>query len=323
MAVLINGRDLTVEEVIRVCRNNEEVQLTEEAVEAVKKARAYIERKLEEKAVIYGLTTGFGKFANVVISNEQTETLQRNLIISHTCTMGDPYPRHYVRAAMLLRCNALARGNSGIRFETLQTLVDMLNKGVHPVIPEKGSLGASGDLAPLSHIALALIGEGKVEYKGETVDAKDAMSKAGITPVVLAAKEGLALNNGTQMMTAVGVNVLWDAMQLQKVADIACALTGEALHAIKKAYDHKVHDLRGQDGQKIVAENLRTLLEGSQNALPLQPTKVQDPYTLRWVPQIHGATSDAISYAYDKVSRELNAVTDNPLVFGDEDEVIS
>lgn len=323
MAVLINGRDLTVEEVIRVCRNNEEVQLTEEAVEAVKKARAYIERKLEEKAVIYGLTTGFGKFANVVISNEQTETLQRNLIISHTCTMGDPYPRHYVRAAMLLRCNALARGNSGIRFETLQTLVDMLNKGVHPVIPEKGSLGASGDLAPLSHIALALIGEGKVEYKGETVDAKDAMSKAGITPVVLAAKEGLALNNGTQMMTAVGVNVLWDAMQLQKVADIACALTGEALHAIKKAYDHKVHDLRGQDGQKIVAENLRTLLEGSQNALPLQPTKVQDPYTLRCVPQIHGATRDAISYAYDKVSRELNAVTDNPLVFVDEDEVIS
>lgn len=323
MAVLINGRDLTVEEVIRVCRNNEEVQLTEEAVEAVKKARAYIERKLEEKAVIYGLTTGFGKFANVVISNEQTETLQRNLIISHTCTMGDPYPRHYVRAAMLLRCNALARGNSGIRFETLQTLVDMLNKGVHPVIPEKGSLGASGDLAPLSHIALALIGEGKVEYKGETVDAKDAMSKAGITPVVLAAKEGLALNNGTQMMTAVGVNVLWDAMQLQKVADIACALTGEALHAIKKAYDHKVHELRGQDGQKIVAENLRTLLEGSQNALPLQPTKVQDPYTLRCVPQIHGATRDAISYAYDKVSRELNAVTDNPLVFVDEDEVIS
>ena len=323
MAVLISGRDLTVEEVIRVCRNNEEVQLTEEAVEAVKKARAYIERKLEEKAVIYGLTTGFGKFANVVISNEQTETLQKNLIISHTCAMGTPYPRHYVRAAMLLRCNALARGNSGIRLETLQTLIDMLNKGIHPVIPEKGSLGASGDLAPLSHIALALIGEGKVEYKGETVDAKDAMKQAGITPVVLAAKEGLALNNGTQMMTAVGVNVLWDAMQLQKVADIACALTGEVLHAIKKAYDHKVHDLRGQDGQKIVAENLRTLLEGSGNALPLQPTKVQDPYTLRCVPQIHGATRDAISYAYDKVSRELNAVTDNPLVFVDEDEVIS
>ena len=323
MAVFINGRDLTVEEVIRVCRNNEEVQLTAEAVAAVKKARDYIERKLEEKAVIYGLTTGFGKFANIVIDNEKTEQLQRNLIISHTCAMGNPYPVHYVRAAMLLRCNALARGNSGIRLETLQTLLDMLNKGVHPIIPEKGSLGASGDLAPLSHIGLGLIGEGKVEYKGEVVDAKVAMADAGITPVVLAAKEGLALNNGTQMMTAVGVNVLWDAMKLQKTADIACALTGEALHAIKKAYDHKVHDVRGQEGQKVVAENLLALLEGSENALPLQPTKVQDPYTLRCIPQIHGASRDAIKYAYEKVSNEINAVTDNPLVFPDEDEVIS
>lgn len=323
MAVFINGRDLTIEEVIRVCRNNEEVKLTEESIEAVKKARAYIEKKLEEKAVIYGLTTGFGKFSNVVIDHEQTEALQRNLIISHTCAMGEPYPSHIVRAAMLLRCNALARGNSGIRLETLQTLLDMLNKGIHPIIPEKGSLGASGDLAPLSHIGLALIGEGKVEYKGEIVDAKSAMADAGVTPVVLAAKEGLALNNGTQMMTAVGVNVLWDAMQLQKVADIACAMTGEALHAIKKAYDHKVHDLRGQEGQKVVAANLLALLDGSKNALPLQESKVQDPYTLRCVPQIHGASRDAIKYAYEKVSNEINAVTDNPLVFPDDDEVIS
>lgn len=323
MAVLINGHDLTVEEVIRVCRNDEEVLLTDEAVAAVKKARAYIEKKLEEKAVIYGLTTGFGKFANVVISPEETADLQRNLIISHTCALGNPYPRQCVRAAMLLRCNALSRGNSGIRLETLQTLIDMLNKGVHPIIPEKGSLGASGDLAPLSHIALGLIGEGRAEYMGEVMNAADAMEAAGITPVVLAAKEGLALNNGTQMMTAVGVNVLWDAMKLQKVADIACALTGEALHAIKKAYDHKVHDLRGHAGQKTVAENMLALLDGSANALPLQPTKVQDPYTLRCIPQIHGASRDAISYAYDMVSREINAVTDNPLVFPDDDEVIS
>jgi len=323
MAVIINGRDLTVEQVISVCRNYEKVELAPEAVEAIKKARAYIEKKLEEKAVIYGLTTGFGKFANVVISNEQTAELQRNLIISHTCAMGNPYPVHVVRAAMLLRANALSRGNSGIRLETVQTLIDMLNKGVHPIIPEKGSLGASGDLAPLSHIALGLIGEGKVEYKGQTVPAKEAMAAEGITPVVLAAKEGLALNNGTQMMTAVGVNVLWDALNLQKTADIACALTGEALHAIKKAYDHKVHDLRGHEGQKVAAENLLALLEGSGNALPLQATKVQDPYTLRCIPQIHGASRDAIKYAYEKVSIELNAVTDNPLVFPDEDEVIS
>ncbi|MBQ8563830.1 MAG: histidine ammonia-lyase [Firmicutes bacterium] len=323
MAVLINGRDLTVEQVIRVCRHGEKVEMTAEAVAAVQKARDYIEKKLEEKAVIYGLTTGFGKFANVVISQEETAALQRNLIISHTCAMGEPYPREYVRAAMLLRCNALSRGNSGIRVETIQTMLDMLNAGIHPVIPCKGSLGASGDLAPLSHIALGLIGEGMVEYKGETVPAAQAMAAEGIKPVVLAAKEGLALNNGTQMMTAVGVNVLYDAMKLMKIADIAGAMTGEALHAIKKAYDHKVHDLRGHQGQKDCAENMLALLEGSQNAFDTQATKVQDPYTLRCIPQIHGASRDAIRYVYEAVSREINAVTDNPIVFPDDDEVIS
>lgn len=323
MAVIINGRDLTVEEVIRVCRGYEKVEIAPEAKEAVIKARNYIEKKLEEGAVIYGLTTGFGKFANVVISREEAEQLQKNLIISHTCAMGQPYETKYVRAAMLLRCNALSRGNSGIRLETIQTMIDMLNAGIHPVIPEKGSLGASGDLAPLSHIALALIGLGEVEYKGQMVPAAEAMAKEGIIPVVLAAKEGLALNNGTQMMTAVGVNVLWDAMHLMKTADIATAMTAEALHGITKAYDHKVHDLRGHQGQKDAAENLRTLLAGSKNAFEVQPSKVQDPYSLRCIPQIHGASRDAIQYVYEAVSRELNAVTDNPIVFPDEDEVIS
>ncbi|MDD4376797.1 MAG: histidine ammonia-lyase [Eubacteriales bacterium] len=323
MAVIINGYDLTVEEVIRVARGFEKVEISKDAEKAVKKARDYIEKKLEEGAVIYGLTTGFGKFANVVISKEETADLQRNLIISHTCALGEPYPKQCVRAAMLLRCNALSRGNSGIRLETLKTLVDMLNKGIHPVIPQKGSLGASGDLAPLSHIALGLIGQGKVEYQDKIMDAKEAMDIVGITPVELAAKEGLALNNGTQMMTAVGVNVLWDAMNLLKVADIATAMTAEALHGITKAYDHKVHDLRGHKGQKIVAENLLDLLKGSKNALDVQPTKVQDPYSLRCIPQIHGASRDAIEYVYEAVSREINAVTDNPLVFPDEDEVIS
>jgi histidine ammonia-lyase len=323
MAVIINGRDLTVEEVIRVCRGYEKVEIAPEAKEAVIKARNYIEKKLEDGAVIYGLTTGFGKFANVVISREEAEQLQKNLIISHTCAMGEPYETRYVRAAMLLRCNALSRGNSGIRLETVQTMIDMLNAGIHPVIPQKGSLGASGDLAPLSHIALALIGLGEVEYKGETIPAAEAMAKERITPVVLAAKEGLALNNGTQMMTAVGVNVLWDAMHLMKTADIATAMTAEALHGITKAYDHKVHDLRGHQGQKDAAENLRTLLAGSKNAFEVQPSKVQDPYSLRCIPQIHGASRDAIQYVYEAVSRELNAVTDNPIVFPDEDEVIS
>ena len=216
-----------------------------------------------------------GKFASVAIDTEQTAKLQKNLIISHTCSMGKPYEEKYVRAAMLLRANSLSRGNSGIRLETLQTLIDMLNAGIHPIVPEKGSVGASGDLAPLSCIAMGLLGLGKVTYKGQLMDAADAMKKENIKPVVLASKEGLALNNGTQMLTAVGLNTLYDAMNLMKIADIAGAMTGEALHAIRKAYDPKTHLLRNHPGQIAVAENMRNLLEGSKNALPLHATKVR------------------------------------------------
>ena len=323
MAVVINGKDLTVEDVIKVCREGEKVEIAEDAKAAVNKARAYIEEKLENNAVIYGLTTGFGKFANVKISMEDTVRLQKNLIRSHTCSLGDCFDQKYVRAAMLLRANALARGNSGIRLETLQTLVDMLNAGIHPLVPEKGSLGASGDLAPLSCIALGLIGEGFCEYRGEIRPSADVMQEKGIEPVSLEAKEGLALNNGTQMLTAVGLNVLWDAMRLAKVADIACAMTDEALHGITAAYDPKIQELRGHQGQKDVAANLLDLLEGSGNAKRVQESKVQDPYTLRCVPQIHGASRDAFDYVYDAVTTEINAVTDNPIVFPDEDQVIS
>lgn len=323
MAIIINGRDLTVEQVIKVCREGESVSIAEDAQKAVKKARDYVEKKLDEGAVIYGLTTGFGKFSDTFVSREEAAELQRNLIISHTCAMGNPLPVHVVRAVMLLRCNALARGNSGIRPETLNTLLDMLNKGVHPVIPEKGSLGASGDLAPLSHMVLTMIGEGEAEYRGTVMPAAEAMAKAGIRTVELAAKEGLALINGTQVMTAVGVNALYDIMNLAKVADIAAAMTAEALNGIKKAYDPKVHIVRGHQGQMDVAENLRNLLKDSDNAGEINPDKVQDPYSLRCVPQIHGASRDAIKYVYDAVSREINAVTDNPLIFPDDDEVIS
>lgn len=323
MSIFINGRDLTLEEVIKVARNDEEVRLSNEAEVAVEKARAYVDKKLAEGAVIYGLTTGFGKFSDTFIDKEEAAELQRNLIMSHACGMGKPLPREVVRAAMLLRCNALARGNSGIRPSTLDTLLSMLNKGVHPVIPEKGSLGASGDLAPLSHMVLVMIGEGQAEYQGEVMSGREAMNRAGIEVIELAAKEGLALINGTQIMTAIGANVLWDAMKLSATADIAAAMTAEALNGITKAYDSKVHEVRGHQGQMDCAENLRKLLEGSQNALEVQEAKVQDPYTLRCVPQIHGASKDAIRYVYEAVSKEINAVTDNPLIFPDEDEVIS
>ncbi len=323
MTIIIDGKSLTVDEVIRVARNMEQVEISSDAKVAVQKARDYVDKKLGEGAVIYGLTTGFGKFSDTFISSDQTADLQRNLIISHTCALGKPLPTEVVRAVMLLRCNALSRGNSGIRPQTLNTLLEMLNRGVHPIIPEKGSLGASGDLAPLSHMVLTLIGEGDAEYKGEIMPGAEAMKKAGLTPIVLAAKEGLALINGTQVMTAIGANVLWDAMNLLKVADIAAAMTAEALNGIKKAYDHKVHDLRGHQGQKDCANNLLALLEGSDNAHDVNPNKVQDPYSLRCVPQIHGASRDAIQYVYEAVTREINAVTDNPLIFPDEDEVIS
>ncbi len=323
MTVRIDGHNLTVEDVINVCRYGEKVEMTEGAKIDVQRARDYVEEKLAKDAVIYGLTTGFGRFASVKISVEETAQLQKNLIMSHTCAMGDPYPKHYVRAAMLLRCNALSSGYSGIRLSTVQTMIDMLNADIIPIVPEKGSVGSSGDLAPLSCIALGLIGMGKVEYKGKVVDAAEAFAAEGLKPVELAAKEGLALNNGTQMMTAVGVNVLYDAMQLLKTADIACALTGEAMHAIRKAYDIKVHAIRNQVGQMTEAENLRDLLDGSENAIWVNPNKVQDPYSQRCAPQIHGASRDAIDYVYDKVSKEINAVTDNPLVFAVSDEVVS
>ena len=323
MAVIIDGRSLTVEEVIRVARFEEEVEISEKAMADVKKARDYVEKKLEEGSIIYGLTTGFGKFSDTFISKEETVELQRNLIISHACSMGDPLSKEVVRGIILLRCNALARGNSGIRPDTLKTLIYMLNRGVHPIIPEKGSLGASGDLAPLSHMVLTLIGEGKAEYKGSIMSSKEAMSKANIPIVELAAKEGLALINGTQVMTAIGTIVLWDSMKVAKVADIAAAMTMEALNGITKAFDEKVHQVRGHKGQIDVAKNMRSLLEGSKNALQVNPRKVQDPYSLRCIPQIHGATRDAISYAYEAVSKEINAVTDNPIIFPDHDEVIS
>lgn len=323
MEVILNGRDLTIEQVVAVAREGAKVVLSEEAKKAVKKAREYVDKKLSEKAVIYGLTTGFGKFSDIFISEEDTKPLQKNLIKSHSCGMGEPLPTETVRAAMLLRCNALSRGNSGIRLETLQTLIDMINAGVHPQIPEKGSLGASGDLAPLSHMVLVMLGEGHAEYKGEILTGKLAMEKAKISTIELAAKEGLALINGTPIMTAIGCLAVYDARNLAKTADIIGAMTCEAQLGIKKAFDHKIHDLRGHKGQKDVAENLLKILKDSSLAFDSNPNKVQDAYTIRCMPQIHGASRDAIDFVWDAVSREINAVTDNPIIFPDDDEVIS
>ena len=319
----LNGATLTIEEVVRVCRQYEQAEIPQDAKTAINLSRAHVEAMLKSGEAVYGLTTGFGKFSEIRIADEDAAQLQRNLIISHACGIGESLPREAVRGIMLLRLNALASGFSGIRLSTMETLLKMLNRGVHPVVPEKGSLGASGDLVPLAHMVLPLIGLGKAEYQGEILDGAEAMQRAGIEPVQLAAKEGLALINGTQVMTSIGALCVYDAMLLCKNADIIAALTCEAQSCITKAFDPRVHLLRGHAGQMACAENLRALLKDSLLSGENIPGKVQDAYSIRCIPQIHGASRDAINYVFDAVSREINAVTDNPLIFPQEGDVIS
>lgn len=322
-SVIITQEGLKLEDVVNVARKGYSVEVSKESLEKVKKTRDLVDRFVDEGRIVYGITTGFGKFSDVAITKEETGLLQRNLIISHACGVGNPLPEEVVRAILLLRINALSKGHSGIRVSTLNTMVDMLNKGVHPIIPEKGSLGASGDLAPLSHMVLTMIGEGEAIYKGQRMDSKEAMQKAGIELVELTSKEGLALINGTQVMTGVGVMATYDAINLIKMADIADGLTMEALNGIIDAYDERVHMIRGQKGQITTAKNVRRILEGSEMITRQGELRVQDAYALRCVPQIHGASKDAINYIKEKVEIEINAVTDNPLIFPDEEEVIS
>lgn len=321
--ILINGNSLTLEEFINVVRNDYKVELAEEAIKKVEESRKLVDQLVEEEKVVYGITTGFGKFSDVSITKEQTKQLQRNLIISHACGVGNPLSEEIVRGIMLLRINALAKGYSGIRLSTLNTLIEMLNKRVHPVIPEKGSLGSSGDLAPLSHMVLVMLGEGEANYKGEILAGKEAMGRAGIPVIDLTSKEGLALINGTQVMTAIGALTVYDSINLSKTADIIAAVTTESLNGIVDAYDHKVHMVRPHSGQINTAKNLLRLLEDSEMTSRQGEIRVQDAYTLRCIPQIHGASKDAIEYVLDKINIEINSATDNPLIFTDFGDVIS
>ncbi len=321
--IFIDGNSLTLVDMVKVARNNFLVELTDSAVELVNKSRNVVDEFVREEKVVYGITTGFGKFSDVVISKDETRDLQRNLIISHACGVGEPLPQETVRAIMLLRANALSKGFSGIRLETLNTLIEMLNKGVHPVIPEKGSLGASGDLAPLAHMVLVMLGEGEAHYKNQRMSGKEAMDKAGIATIHLTSKEGLALINGTQVLTAIGGLVVYDAINLVKLADISASLTLEALNGITDAFDPRIHATRPHVGQINSAKNLLTIVGGSKLTTKQGELRVQDPYTLRCLPQIHGASKDAINYVLDKVNIEINSVTDNPIIFSEDRDVIS
>lgn len=317
------GTKLGLSEVMAVARGHARVTLAPEARAKVQQAREMVESLLAHQLPIYGVTTGFGKFSDVPISPSETSQLQRNLLVSHAAGVGQPLDEGSVRAAMLLRAHALALGHSGVCGETVELLLELLNHGIHPVIPEQGSLGASGDLAPLAHMALVLIGLGEATCGGQRMSGAEALSRNGLRPVELGAKEGLALINGTQIMTGITALVLHDALLLARTADIISALSAEALGAIPAAWDPKIHALRLHPGQMAVAANLRQLVEGSGLVTAPGELRVQDPYTLRCIPQVHGASRQALNHCAEVVGWELNAVTDNPLLFPQEQQVIS
>lgn len=313
--LVLDGKSLTIDKVMDVVRFGHKVVIADEAIEKVKVARKFVDDLVDSKKVVYGITTGFGKFSDVVISKEETQDLQTNLIISHSCGVGNPLDEEVSKAIMLLRVNNLVKGHSGVRLETVETLVNMINKGVHPVIPEKGSLGASGDLAPLSHMVLVMLGLGEAFYKGERMAGEAAMQAAGIPTIKLTSKEGLALINGTQVMTAVGTIAAYEAAQLIKLADVSAALTVEALNGITDAYDPRLHMVRPHPGQINTASNMLRILADSERTTRQGEIRVQDAYTLRCVPQIHGASKDALKYVMERIEIEINAVTDNPILF--------
>ena len=321
--VVLDGKSLTLADVLAVARYGAKVDISSEAIRKMARARAQVEAILEKAEPVYGINTGFGAFSQVSISDNQVDQLQTNLIMSHAVGCGPALSEDSVRGMLLLRANALCQGHSGIRPQVVQLLVDMLNVRVHPVVPEKGSLGASGDLAPLSHMALVLMGRGEATFKGEKMSGGAALAAAGLSPLQLQAKEGLALINGTQMMGAVGALALADCMRAAWLTDITASLTMEALQGLSAAFDPRIHVLRPHQGQGIVARNLRLLCEGSQLVDKAEPKRVQDAYSLRCIPQVHGAVRDALAHVKQVLETEFNAVTDNPLLFPEEGDVIS
>lgn len=320
-SLVIDGESLTMEDVLAVAHNRDiTVSLSPEALGRVRRAASAVQDFVSRGEIVYGITTGFGAFKDRIISRDHVRELQRNILLSHAVGVGKPLDEPTTRAMMLIRANTLAKGLSGIREETLALLIDMLNRGVHPYIPEQGSLGASGDLAPLAHMALPLIGEGEALYRGERMPGAAALARAGLKPVELTAKEGLALTNGTTMMNALGALVTLHAEQLARIADLAGALSLEALHGTPRAFDARIHAARPHPRQIECAAYMRRLIEGSSFTRPDDPLNVQDAYTLRCIPQVHGAARDAIAYARWVMTIELNSATDNPLIFFDENE---
>ncbi|HYY99017.1 MAG TPA: histidine ammonia-lyase [Pyrinomonadaceae bacterium] len=321
----LDGQQLTLEEVARVARGRAGASLADSARERMEASRRAVEAIVAESRVVYGVNTGFGKLSDVTVGPDELRELQINLVRSHACGVGQPLPEDETRAMMLLRANVLAKGFSGARVVVAETLLAMLARGVVPVVPEKGSVGASGDLAPLSHLALCCVGEGEAFYEGGRMPGGEALRRAGVEPLRLEAKEGLALLNGTQALTAVGALALERAGRLARAADVSGAMTLEALKGTPAAFDERIHLARPHRGQVESAARLRELLRDSEiRASHLEgDPRVQDAYSLRCMPQVHGAVRDALAHARSSVEVETGGATDNPLVFAETGDVIS
>lgn len=321
--IALTGNSLTIEEIRRICFEKERVNIAKTSIQKVVKSREAVENIVAKQQTIYGINTGFGKFSDVIIPEKDVADLQLHLIRSHACGVGDPFPEVVSRAMILLRLNALLKGFSGVRFVVIERLQQLLNAHIHPVIPQQGSLGASGDLAPLSHLALVLIGEGKVYDGAHIRQAREVLKREGIEPIMLEAKEGLALINGTQAMTAMGVINYLEAEQLALQSEWIAAMTIEGLEGIIDAFHPAIHEARGYPQQIAVAERLRNLLHDSRLVTSQGEKRVQDAYSLRCIPQVHGASWQALDYIKEKLEIEANAATDNPLIFEGGKVVIS
>ncbi len=322
-AVFLDMEGMTIELLVAVARQGAQVRLSPAAEVRIAAGRALVDRWVREERRIYGVTTGFGALSDVAISGKDTRRLQTNILMSHAAGVGRPLDAETVRAVMTLRVKDFARGHSGIRLETARQLLELLNRGVVPVIPEKGSVGASGDLAPLAHMALVLLGKGEAFYNGQKMSGEEALKASGLTPILLESAEGLALVNGTQVMTAIGALCIHDAQRLSRLTDIAAAMTLEVLMGSRTEFNPKIHQVRPHPGQMAAAANMERITRGSEIISSHSDcSRIQDAYTLRCSPQVHGATKDAIAYGRRVVETELNASTGNPLIFAESEEFL-
>ena len=323
MTIIIDGSKLTIEKLVKIAREKEKIKLHPDALKRIEKCRELLEKKIEKKEIMYGVNTGIGEFSEIVLSDDQIKEFQKYLIYNHSAGIGDPAPIEYVRAAMAARINVHAHGQSACRPEITKTLVEMLNKDVTPFVCQKGSVGACGDLAPMSQIALVLLGEGKAYYKDKLISGKKAMEKAGIKIPGLKARDGLAVINGSNLLTAMSAIFLYDANNFLKQAEIAASMSLEALKANMKPYTPKLHQARGFNGAVKTAKNIGKLIKGGDLKEEKIKCKVQDAYSMRSTPQVIGAARDALEYARKQVEIELNGVGDNPVFFPDEDLQLS